>query len=222
MDSAIRNRSALVAHGAATLCARAFERSLEQARRAPAAHPLEGDRVGAVRRRATREPPRVESGLRVDRLDQGSDEFLAVVLHAPQFTRRIGCRTRAAGRPGRRLLLEAQLAELRPARVGRLLVPVLGARGVEILTAYRAQAQALVGAGDLGGKRESESVAGPRSQVELVTVEIGRLQVLAAARLIDLARVDREVAPGVLEAAHAGAVQPRLVAHSQGVARGHA
>src|SRR2546423_7130683 len=61
-----------------------------------------------------------------------------------------------AGGPEPTSLVELELAQLRPARVGRLLVPVLGAGLVQVLAADRAEASALVGAVDLRGKGERE------------------------------------------------------------------
>src|SRR4051795_9397507 len=68
--------------------------------------------------------------------------------------RRIWVETRAGRRTGGAGLLEAQLAQLRPARVGRGLVRVLGARVGEVGAADRAQPGAILAADDLGGQRQ--------------------------------------------------------------------
>ena len=85
--------------------------------------------------------------------------------------------------------VELQLGELRPARIGLGLVLVLGIL-VEVLPADRAQAAAVLAADDLRGSGERERVARPGAQVELVLRDVGRAQVLVAAGLVDLARVD--------------------------------
>ena len=62
-------------------------------------------------------------------------------------------------------LLEAQLAQLGPARVGRALVRVPGLV-VEVRAALRAQARAVLAADDLVGQRERVGVARPLGEVE--------------------------------------------------------
>src|SRR3954447_17076149 len=88
-------------------------------------------------------------------------------------------------------------------------------RVVEVLAAYRAQSPALVRTHDLGRKFQYERVARPRLEVELVAVDVGRLQlVVFGAGLIDLAHVDRYRPPGVLETAHARPAQLRVEAQT--------
>src|SRR3954469_10458192 len=88
-------------------------------------------------------------------------------------------------------------------------------RVVEVLAAYGAQSPALVRTHDLGRKFQYERVARPRVQVELVAVEVGRLELLVVgAGLIDLPHVNRYRPPRVLEAAHAGAAQPCVQAQT--------
>src|SRR2546428_11579803 len=98
---------------------------------------------------------------------------------------------------------------------------MLGPGLVEVLAADRAEPEALLRARDLRRQSERKRVAGPRTQVELLALDIGRRQVVAATRLIDLTGVDREGAVGALEAAHARAAQVRLITQPQRVARGH-
>src|SRR4051794_13775595 len=88
-------------------------------------------------------------------------------------------------------------------------------RVVEVLAADGAQSPALVRTHDLGRKFQYERVARPRLEVELVAVDVGRLElVVVRAGLIDLAHVDRYRPPGVLETAHARAAQLRVQAQA--------
>ena len=63
---------------------------------------------------------------------------------------------------------------------------------------------------------------GETAQVELRLLEVGRAELLAAAGLVDLARVDRHELPGVLEAAHAGPHERGVQAKPQRIAGGRA
>src|SRR4051812_15424996 len=98
--------------------------------------------------------------------------------------------------------VEAELGKLRPARIRLALVRVLRI-GVEVGAALRAQARALGPTGQLRRKRQGERVARPAGQVELPVADVGRVELLTAAGLVDLARVDREARRRRLEAAHA-------------------
>src|SRR3954452_8462343 len=99
--------------------------------------------------------------------------------------------------------LEAQFAQLGPARVGGAVVVVLRAGRVEVLAALRAEAGALRRAQHLDRQRERVGVVRPRAEVELLVVHIRARELLAAARLMYLADVDARHRRGVLEAAHA-------------------
>src|SRR3954449_136666 len=94
----------------------------------------------------------------------------------------------------------------RPARVGLALVGVVW-RAVQILAADGAEAGAVLTADDLRRERERPRVARPRAHVEVPLVEIGRAELLPAAGLVDLARVDLDLVVRRLEAAHARAVE---------------
>src|SRR5207253_1006532 len=84
---------------------------------------------------------------------------------------------------------------------------------VEVLAAYGAQSPALVRTHDLGRKFQYERVACPRSDVEVVAVEVWRLELLVLRTgLVDLSHVDRDRPIGVLETAHARAAQLRVQA----------
>ena len=65
-------------------------------------------------------------------------------------------------------LLEVKLAEGGPARIGLALVGVAGSGRVQVLAAHDAEAQAVLGADDLGGEGEREGVPDPGRHVELV------------------------------------------------------
>jgi protein-tyrosine phosphatase len=78
---------------------------------------------------------------------------------------------------------------------------------VEIGAADGAQSGAIWPAEHLHGERQGERIARPVLQVEQAVVEVGRLELLALARLRDLARIDLEAGGGGLETAHARTVQ---------------
>src|SRR5437764_173040 len=127
-------------------------------------------------------------------------------------------RAPAWGRPRRRQTLpdpSAVLAERGPARVGLALVGVPGVV-VQVDAARRAQTGALGPAQDLGGERQDQRVVGPGAQVELAAGrDVRAVQLLAAAGLVHLAGVDRELRGGVLQAAHARPGGPRGEAQAQ-------
>jgi hypothetical protein len=76
-----------------------------------------------------------------------------------------------------------------PARVRLALVGVVR-RAVQVLAAHGAEAGAVLAADDLRRQGQRERVARPGAHVEVALVEVGRAELLAAARLVDLAGVD--------------------------------
>ena len=106
-----------------------------------------------------------------------------------------------------------ELGEGGPARV-RLGLAVLVRLVVQVLAADPAEAGAVGLAEDLVRQLERDGVARPRREVELVVVDVDRAQLLVVAGLVRLvlARRDGHVEHGVLEAAEARAVQPRVEA----------
>src|SRR5438067_1023334 len=86
-------------------------------------------------------------------------------------------------------LLEPHLRQLRPAWIGRPLVPVLRPGGVEGRAADRAQPRALLAAQELLRDRQRERVTGPSSEVENAAVDVRRGELLPfSIRLRHLAR----------------------------------
>src|SRR4051794_21066021 len=93
-----------------------------------------------------------------------------------ESAKRFSKRTPAPAKPAAAFaLLELELGQLRPAHVGLRLVLVRRVL-VEVRAALRAQAGAVRAAGELGGQRQRERVAGPRLEVELLA-HVGRQQV---------------------------------------------
>ncbi len=86
---------------------------------------------------------------------------------------------------------------------------------VQVLPAGDAQSRAVVAAEHLARQIQSQGIARPRAQVQVGAVDVGRLEVLPASRLVDLARVHRDRARGRLEAAHARALERRLEAQPE-------
>src|SRR5690349_7173889 len=78
---------------------------------------------------------------------------------------------------------------------------VVGPGPVEVRAADRAQAGAVVAADDLTRQRQREGVARPRAKVEIAALQVGRGELVAAAGLVDLARIDLDVRWRRLEAA---------------------
>src|SRR5947208_1198000 len=80
------------------------------------------------------------------------------------------------------LLVELQLPQLGPARVGRGLVEVLGPGLVEVDGAHRAEARAVGATEDLHRHRQSKCVVRPRREVERLILNIGAVELLAGPR----------------------------------------
>src|SRR3954471_4200611 len=115
-------------------------------------------------------------------------------------------------------LLEAQLAQLRPARVRLGLVGVIGARVGEVGAADGAHAGTVLATDDLGGQRQRVGVARPPGEVELLAGDIGARQLLASPGLVDLAGVHGRLGLRVAKTAHARAAERRAEPQTKAVA----
>ena len=101
-----------------------------------------------------------------------------------------------------------ELGKRRPAGV-RLRLDVVVRLVVQVLDADRAEAGAVGAAENLVRQLQCQGVARPGREVEPVVLEVRRAQLLVTLgrRRLVLARRDRQVENGVLEAAEAGPVQ---------------
>ena len=117
------------------------------------------------------------------------------------------------------LLVQLQVPKRSKAWIATLFMLVgLGIGVVERLSADRAETGAVGPAERLGGQREDDGVVGPALEVELSFVDVGAAQLLVVrAGLVDLADVDLQRQPGVLEAAHTGPVELGSEAQPEGV-----
>lgn len=115
-------------------------------------------------------------------------------------------------------LLEPQFRQLRPARIGLAVVPVIGARGVEIDAADRAQPSAVGPAQHRRRERQRQRIARPGVEIEDPALDVRRLEFLSLSRLGHLARVDAEYGRRRLQAAHARTRQGGVEPQSQRVA----
>src|SRR5436190_9674617 len=123
---------------------------------------------------------------------------------------------------GRRLaaLFQPQLAQLGPPRVGLAFMPVVTAGQVEVLAAHRAQAGAVLAAHQLRGEGQRQRVADPPAEVQLGLTDVRAVQLLAPARLVDLAGVHRDDGIGRRQAAHARSGHARLEPQAQRIPAG--
>src|SRR2546430_1123197 len=115
----------------------------------------------------------------------------------------------ASGLSRNALQAVAELGQPAPARVGELLlVPVRLV--VQVAAADRAEAGAVGAAKDLVRERERGRVTRPARQVEAIVGDVlgGQLLGVAGTRRLVLARGDRQVEHGVVEAPVAGPVEP--------------
>jgi tRNA (cmo5U34)-methyltransferase len=92
---------------------------------------------------------------------------------------------------------------------------------VEGLAADRAEACAVLATEQLRGQGQRQGVVGPGPEADLPRLDVRALEVLAAAGLVDLAGIDRDLDRGVAQTAHAGPLEPGGVTQAKGVAGGH-
>ncbi len=100
-------------------------------------------------------------------------------------------------------LLEPQFGQLRPARIGLALVPVIGPRRAQIDAADGAQTGAIGPAQQRRREDERQRVTGPGMEIEDPALDVRRLELLALSRLGYLAGVDVEHRRCRLQATHA-------------------
>lgn len=111
---------------------------------------------------------------------------------------------------------QLQIPQLRPAWVACRLVTVLGGIDlVQVHPAFRAQTPAVGAAHDLGRNRQHKRFSGPVGEVQDALVEVGTVQIIVIARLLDLPRVHRDAGRGGPHTPHARAFQERIEAQPQ-------
>src|ERR1700684_4312757 len=112
-------------------------------------------------------------------------------------------------------LLELELAQLRPARIGSALVAMLETGLVEVYGAGRAQPGAIRAAEHLARRAQRQRIAHPGGEIERLLLHVRAFELLAFAGPVDLVRVDRDGPPRILQTTHARPAPGRRGAQPQ-------